>query len=613
MITPDPNLINSILTRDNFPLWLTYMHEHILQFGAPGLALIKRVPARISYPGIEDMILDQKGVPTIMRKYPVDSSHQLTSEGLQYYSAALVRYESQVDQINTLNDGLLTFILSKISVASKSTLSLKPTFSALLLTKNTFDIWELIYSTHLTGTSTAKNRQLKFFLHLQQGTDPHDVFSTKLRDAEAQVKANFCQVGDIAPEDVPYMIDLRVLTSSVYLNGVDPAMFQLLIDAALAANPSGKIKDTWPLVDKFHAYYLERVARSPESSSSLFLSSVPSKDSTKDPPAKAVLPPVNCLTCKIAFAPPHRGIRYCKPCYLVFKTPQSGQQPVATATSLPMTERLAKAKAFVAANETPVVPLLSLADRLAKAKAFVLANDTSANSASSDSNTDYGFLAIASSNPACPDSPLLLHSSASLSPASWFYDSGASFSTVNDLAYLQNAVPVPPFSIGGIGSGVVATHVGTLPFLPAPVSKAYYASGLVVNLISLGYIHRHGGSYRSTSDLSLTIEYGGVLLDTSRLGSNNLSPVSDALLGSASHVLQLLKTSSSFSTIAVMMLHAKRFLTACFRTCISLLAIYATIALSVVPAPKPSLAQCTRNQCLHPSPRLLALLGKLFV
>jgi hypothetical protein len=80
--------------------------------------------------------------------------------------------------------------------------------------------------------------------------------------------------------------------------------------------------------------------------------------------------------------------------------------------------------------------------------------------------------------------------------------------------------------IGGIGSGVYATHVGKLNFLPDELSVCYYVPGASHNLISLGDIHANGGSY-CTSGLNTLSVFGirGELLDESVRLRSNLYPV----------------------------------------------------------------------------------------
>ncbi len=84
-----------------------------------------------------------------------------------------------------------------------------------------------------------------------------------------------------------------------------------------------------------------------------------------------------------------------------------------------------------------------------------------------------------------------------------------------------------PFPIGGIGSSVIATHVGHLPFLPAELSRCYFVAKASHNLLSLGFLHANGGSYKTSGRNCLKV-YGidGALIDVSVRLSTNLYPVS---------------------------------------------------------------------------------------
>jgi len=374
---------SSLLSSDNFAIWIKMMHEHLYQFGDPGLALIRRVKLVVAPPSLSDVhagLVDSSGAPYVLRKYPADdSTNQLTALGMQYFRADLALHDA------TMRDNM-----------------------------------------------------------------------EKLRDAETQVLANYCDAS------APYMIDLRVLTSSVYLNGVDQAFFQLQIDAALKANPTGCIKDTWPMAEQFHQFYLERMAsRSLASnpSSGLFLSA--SSKVTLPPAAglqTSTLPVLlaNCVQCNAPFKQhQNRFLKYCKACHLARKGQRDPNSAGTVSSTLTPAERLARAKSYVATHDVPppVLPVASLPSSDSVRSRFPPSED----------DGSFMFVAIADPCSQAPPNPVLL---ASRAPSSWYYDSGASFSTVNDLSYLINPEPIEPFFLGGIGSGVSVTHVGTFPAWP---------------------------------------------------------------------------------------------------------------------------------------------------
>jgi hypothetical protein len=113
-------------------------------------------------------------------------------------------------------------------------------------------------------------------------------------------------------------------------------------------------------------------------------------------------------------------------------------------------------------------------------------------------------------------------------PTDYYWDNACSIhitSNKTDLAHLMELAN--PFPIGGIGSSVIATHVGHLSFLPPELSRCYYVAKASHNLISLGFIHANGGSYKTSGRNCMKV-YGvnGELIDTSVRLHTNLYPVS---------------------------------------------------------------------------------------
>ena len=115
-------------------------------------------------------------------------------------------------------------------------------------------------------------------------------------------------------------------------------------------------------------------------------------------------------------------------------------------------------------------------------------------------------------------------------PAHW--DNACSFTTTNNPHLLHSMLPLsPPISMTGIGGTCRATHAGFLNILPSinHMNLALYSPSFPQTLLSLGHIHRSGGSYHTTNlpQPSLVIRLNdSVTLDVSPLTTNsNLSPV----------------------------------------------------------------------------------------
>ena len=113
-----------------------------------------------------------------------------------------------------------------------------------------------------------------------------------------------------------------------------------------------------------------------------------------------------------------------------------------------------------------------------------------------------------------------------------YWDSGASLTATSVLSALIEVQEIQPFVIGGIDGGIVATHKGRLPWLPADINKCYYAKELKVTLITLGYCNSKGYDYccagrrRPNEQCTMSLwKTPGVIVATSVMSRNMLFPV----------------------------------------------------------------------------------------
>ena len=131
--------------------------------------------------------------------------------------------------------------------------------------------------------------------------------------------------------------------------------------------------------------------------------------------------------------------------------------------------------------------------------------------------------------------PLCMHSSVAFTAESLsfhkFYDNACSFSMVRSLTSLLHVEALSvPFLIGGIGgSALYATHSGLLKGFPPILAKAYWGPKFDVDLVSLGYLVRCGGSYVGAANYLSIYDPDGNLLDKAPLMDNNLSPLTKRL------------------------------------------------------------------------------------
>ena len=349
-------------------------------------------------------------------------------------------------------------------------------------------------------------------------------------------------------EDSPGYIKLSYVTSSIYLGGINPTTFQFKIETTLNDHPTGRIKNTWEMIDSFQQYNLEKQPLSADTTATSAALLAPTTPLPKQP-----FSGTPCAFCISRFGA-DRVFHVEKNCRTLKRTAAASviAAAAATAATIPSIAPQLVARGKNAASAKLAAALALVAARedrdLAAAHALI--------AASSEKDGYDSFLAI-SDGPPPPPPPLLfpvifpkdtalpilcgaettfgnfnIDAAAYIActPNSWYYDNGASYSTVNSLDVLADVHPIPPFPIGGIGSGVVVTHSGSLPFLPLAISKAYYAPVMKVNLISLGSIVANGGKYSGAASFLTVSGPDGVVIDKVKLAKNNLSPVSSSLI-----------------------------------------------------------------------------------
>ena len=134
-----------------------------------------------------------------------------------------------------------------------------------------------------------------------------------------------------------------------------------------------------------------------------------------------------------------------------------------------------------------------------------------------------------------------------------YCDNACSFHITSNRTIVSDITPlVSPFSLSGIGSsGVQVTHSCTFNCYPPTngINKGYYSAGASGTLLSLGYHHRCGGSYQTSSSRLGTDIYlpDGSLFDSPSLDANNMLPVSSTVLHGHSHPPGLLSRSRALA------------------------------------------------------------------
>ena len=111
----------------------------------------------------------------------------------------------------------------------------------------------------------------------------------------------------------------------------------------------------------------------------------------------------------------------------------------------------------------------------------------------------------------------------------FFWDTCASWNITNALSdLLPDSIRqlVEPHPLGGIGSGILVTHVGTLKALKdhPKVSLCYYSANAKHNLLSVGQFTRNGFGYWQRGEKVTVYAPDNSIFDETTLQANNLPP-----------------------------------------------------------------------------------------
>ena len=84
-----------------------------------------------------------------------------------------------------------------------------------------------------------------------------------------------------------------------------------------------------------------------------------------------------------------------------------------------------------------------------------------------------------------------------------FFDNACTYHVTNDASLVYDLHPLlHPLPLNGVGGGIALTHSCRFRCFPptGPLGVGYFSASCAGTLLSLGYLVRHGGSYRSTSN-----------------------------------------------------------------------------------------------------------------
>ena len=510
--TQEPELLNAY----NHNSWRKRMKVSLSQFGQIAIGINLKRKFAVIFPRMDEQLLDMAGEPTGVFKYEQDKK-VLSTQGHRDFRQDIFMATSLSNDMRTLDIKAASYILSHISPLSLIALNNIAAFNAAQDTLDSYDMMHAIdNSRSKCGARVIKHRTAQFF-SLTQGSSSFEEFVDELRECETNITSDFGGSGDHRG-----YIKISHLVGMVFLTGVNQQAFNFKLEGTLATHPDCKIDDPWTAIADYQAYTLQKQiveGPSPEEASSSLASIAPALPSPP-PPHKANAPHKKaCTICKKPFAPTKDYHLKCGECMKVSRSSTDSDRPrPAPKNPGTMKKDLKAAKALIAASadssdeheftlkEAKAFVAKSERKLLKSAKALLAAR---ASEAGSDDDFDGFSSFVASFDPSdIRDSAMALKalpltirshcpktSTDTSARAPWFLDNAASYSTSCDPSMFTELTPIRHFSIGGIGSSVVATHVGHLKFLPRSLGKCYLTPSTSVNLISLGYLNSQGANY----------------------------------------------------------------------------------------------------------------------
>lgn len=545
MMTSSSNI--ELLGAHNYLSWAKQELESIIQFGQPAYDIANNTKTIYKMPSHDDKLPSMDiNVPSEHFRFEHnEKGDSLSSQGHQALTQAIILTNKLETKYQNDSTSLVGHLVSRISPITKTALSSAPNYTKAVNERNATALWKTIATSRSKCGSRVIRHRTQGFLNLKQGTDPFETFIDNIRTAETHITEDFG-----GQDSFKGWIKIDHLIAMVFMGGIDQEAFSFKIEGILATHPDCKIDDPWKTIGEFQDYSLQKqivngpTTEEPASTLASISNPTPAPNPTK-----------KCTTCHSVFKPSKPFYKLCQRCLKETHT-----KPAAKESAKNLDVRSTKAARSIAsttgsdARITSGTPsdsralkaaraLIASAD-LDRARALVAASDLALIAAASDFGSEdedstYSSL-VASFNPSDLSDPMSLSSLKSHCPKTtpnpltndpWYLDNAASYSTTNNPDMLESMSPVKPFSIGGIGSGVLATHTGFLKFLPRSIGKCYLTPTTSINLISLGYLNSQGADYH-TEAANLVVEYQGRRLLSSPRMQHNLTPVPPAMLAS---------------------------------------------------------------------------------
>jgi len=560
-----------LITTANY-FWLkTDLFDAILPFGIPAQEIIQNrrlkptEPTKFILNDDGEIVRDVDG--DFMSKYGLNASKDdLSDRGYKELDRDLAKFDKDIRLYDEHASSLMSVMLSRLSMASKSTLSTERGSAGYEAVKNAKDglgLFRLLEKTHLGSQERAAQSAFQNWILFKMGDLTHEEYIKQLRALTDHVISIF---GDTLH---PGFVKIDRITRAIYLMGVDQTFFSTQIDKALddASLSADELMARFQLYKVQHEHLLS--SSSTQYRGQALVSDAPPTKSVSQPSPKSVFhyklgpwdPDAHNSFCKICWSNgfkksdhTSRADHYSK--YPSKKDKASASNPPAALVSA------GPSTSLVPASDSSVnFSLVGSAKAFAKnfEDAMVLyqsALRTSGQNVPPPASTEFYF---DSSNPSAvcsfADLPSITQSnvdelsktlnqinslrdeimaclSTSDSPE-FVWDNAATVSITKSLSSFIEGSMSPlknPIRIGGLKDGVVLTHTGLLSFLPSGFNRCFYSKDSSVNLISLGFWQDCGGSYQTQGKNNLIIkDSNGVVFDNALKLRNRIYKVSSSV------------------------------------------------------------------------------------
>ena len=537
-ISPFPEVSASLQfnhSRGDFNALLPRFRDLLIPYGRPGHDILVNQRSHTSLPSKDacdddgDYLYEHaeliEGLSKSERVKSLSAKVKLTAQGLSdfRYDEKLARQQMIIDEAHS--HALLSCILAHLSPQSKVLLATLPDnrYEVSKLALDTFDVWQAVLLTHQFGSTRHKQHQFSQLLAVKQ-VGSHEDYLFDLRAKCSLVETSF------ASKEHKGHIAIDLLFKIIYINGLDQLYFERIISKLLDSKNIDLTLAECQL--QCQHYVLERgptvSASSTSYSGKAFTAEVPPAVQDKKfrfPVPGSLGPYVVGQYCSYCWGRGYKHLSSLADCSYKKKHAEKALRHKAFVGS-----ELSAAPASPVAPSIPVEPLQSASAPSSLPPPLPAMDDQALVARYEHAAYIAARQRLSQQHGSFTASFACMVAAPVFFGSTVWYDNCCSYTIVNKLEFLVNCRRLKtPFRIGGISDGIFLTHRGSLPtsLLPDGLNDAFYSKDAQSCLLSLGFIHRAGGSYASVHPDKLVVrDKLGVVLDITPMCDNNLSPVS---------------------------------------------------------------------------------------